>query len=95
VRNVLVRIAVWASAGLLASLGWGLYFAKANKDIPIEATVYALAKLTQPIAAAVLYIKPNLPLSLTWVAVANAATYALLGLIVETIRQHYRPIHSI
>jgi len=92
-RNVLLRIAVWASAGSLVSFVWGLYFAKASKDIPIEATVNALAMLTQPTAAAVLYIKPNLPLGLTWVAVANAATYALLGLIVETIRQHYRPAH--
>ena len=93
-RNVLVRIALWASAGLLVSLGWGLYFATRNKDIPIEATAYALAKLTQPIVAIYLYIKPHLPFSLVWVAVTNAAIYALLGLIVETIRRHDLPVHT-
>ena len=28
VRNVLLRIAVWASAGSLVSFVWGLYFAR-------------------------------------------------------------------
>jgi hypothetical protein len=93
VRNVLVRIAIWASAGFLVSLGWGLYFATRNKEIPIEATAYALAKLTQPIVAAYLYLKPQ-PLSLAWVAITNAAIYALLGLVVETIRRYYRPVHT-
>lgn len=92
-RNLLIRIAVWASAGFSVSLGWGLYFASANKGIPIESTVYTLAMLTQPTAAIVLYLKPNFPLGLTWVVAANAATYAVLGLIVETIRQHRRPLH--
>lgn len=91
-RNVLIRIGLWASAGALVSLGWGLYFARASKEIPIDTIVYALARLTQPTAAVLLYIKPNLPLGLTWVAVANTATYALLGLVVETIRQYHRPI---
>lgn len=92
-RNVLIRIAVWAGAGFLISVGWGVYFANANKALPIEPLVYTLAKLTQPAAAVVLYLRPNLPLGLTWLTVANAATCALLGLIVETIRHHYRPIH--
>ena len=92
-RNVLIRIAGWASAGFLVSLGWGLDFARTSKDTPIEATVYALARLTQPTAGVILYIKPNLSLGLTWVAVTNALTYTLLGLIVKTVRQHHRPIH--
>ena len=91
-RNVLVRITVWASAGFLVSLGWGLYFARASKDLPISATIYALAEFTQPAAAVILHIKPGVPIGLTWLALANAATYALLGLIVETIRQHHRPV---
>src|SRR5438045_3734279 len=48
-RNVLIRIAVWASAGFLISLGWGFYFANTNKDIPIEPNVHTLAGLMQPI----------------------------------------------
>jgi hypothetical protein len=87
-RNVLIRTAIWASAGFLVSLAWGFYFAGTNKGIPIESTVYALARLTQPTAAVVLYLNPAAPLGLIWVAVANAATYALLGLILETVRHH-------
>ena len=90
-RNTAIfRIAIWASAGLFVSLGWGLYFASANKHLPIEPIVYALALLTQPTAAVALHLKLIHQLRLTWVVVINAATYGLLGLIVETVRQHYR-----
>ena len=89
-RNVLIRIAAWASAGFLVSVGWGFYFASANKSVPVEPAVYALAEFTQPIAAVLLYLNPTSPLGLTRVVVWNAATYALVGLIVETIRRHRR-----
>lgn len=92
VRKMLLRAAVWASAGFLVSLGWGLYFAQTSKDVPIEGAVYALALLTQPAVAVILHIKSG-PFGLTWAAVANAAGYALLGLIVEMTRQRYRTIH--
>ena len=86
------RIAVWASAGLFVSVGWSLYFASTNKALPIEPIVYILARLTQPTAAVALYLKPARQLGLTWVVVANAATFALIGLVVETIRRHYRSL---
>jgi len=76
------RIAMWASAGFLVSGCWGLYFAVTNKDIPIEPIVNILARLTQPIM-----VLSSHPLSLYLVLFANAATYALVGLIVETLRQ--------
>ena len=91
-KDLLIRMAVWASAGFSVSLGWGIYFASASKAVPIEPAVYALAGLTQPAAAIFLYLKPHFPLGLTWVVAANAATYALLGLMVETIR-HRRQLH--
>ena len=90
-NGMIFRIALWASTGFLVSAGWGLYFASANKANPIEAIVYALFRLTQPVAAiTVSYF--DFPRGLTWIVVENAATYALLGLIVETIRQRYRRI---
>jgi hypothetical protein len=91
-KNVLIRIATWTSAGILVSFGWGFYFASANKGLPIGPIVYTLARLTQPTAAFVLYLNPASPLGLTWVAVTNAATYALLGLTVETVRRHRRSL---
>jgi hypothetical protein len=80
------RIAMWATAGFLVAACWGLYFASADKDNPIGPIVYTLARLTQPVAAiTVSYF--HSPLGLTWAVIENAATYALAGLIVETIRK--------
>ena len=91
VSAVLQEVAVWAGAGFLVSIGWGLYFAMRSKAIPIEESIYVLARLTQPAVAAILYIKPGFPLGLIWVAVANAASYAVIGSIVEKIKRH--PVH--
>lgn len=92
-KSAVMRISVWMGAGFLVSFGWGFYFAIANKSIPIEPLVMTLAKLTNPAAAVVLYLNPGSPLGLTMVAVTNAATYALLGLIVETVRRRHRNLH--
>ena len=87
------RIVIWASAGFLVSVGWGFYFASANKAVPIESIVYTLAWLTQPTAAVASYLNSISPLGLTWVVVANAATYALVGLIVEMVRKQLNHAH--
>lgn len=91
--KAVIRIAMCASVGILVSVGWGFYFANTNKNIPIEPAVYTLARLTQPIAAIALYLNRTSPLGLRWVVLANAATYALLGSIMEAIRQRYRSLH--
>ncbi|MGO8788646.1 MAG: hypothetical protein ACLQVL_14875 [Terriglobia bacterium] len=80
------RIALWASAGLIVAGCWGVYFARANKDNPIEPIVNTLVRLTCPVAIAGRYF----PISLYWSLVANAATFALIGLIVETLRRQLR-----
>jgi hypothetical protein len=77
------RIVMWASAGFLISAGWGFYFAVADKSVPIGPIVYALTRLTVPAAAVLIHY----PLGLRAVEIMNAATYALLGLIMETIRR--------
>ena len=77
------RIVMWASAGFLVAGSWGLYFAKASRDFPIEPIVYTLARLTCPIGIA----GSHFPISVYWTLVANAATYALIGLILERLRQ--------
>ncbi len=93
-KNTASRIGMWASAGFLVSVAWGFYFASANKSIPIEPTVNALARLTQPTAAVMLYLNPAARIALDWLIAANAATYVLLGLIVEMIRQRYRLLQT-
>ena len=77
------RIALWASAGFLVAGGWALY-ALASTPPAFTSTdpLLALVRLTCPIALLSFY-----PIRLYWVLLANAATYALVGLIIETLRQ--------
>ena len=89
--GAIFRIAMWATAGFLVAVGWGIYFATKDKGISIEPIVYDLARLTQPAAALVLYLNPRSTLGLTTVVLGNAAMYALVGFIVEAIR---RPLQT-
>jgi hypothetical protein len=82
-----------ATAGFLVSAGWGFYFATANKETPIGVIVDVLVRLTQPAAAAIAYLNPDYFLGLRAVAIANAVTYAFLGLIAGTIRRHFQTLH--
>jgi hypothetical protein len=77
------RIAIWATAGLIVAGCWGVYFARASKDNPIEPIVNVLVRLTCPVAIAGRYF----PISLYSSVVANAATFALVGFIVEMLRR--------
>ena len=78
------RIAIWASAGFLVAGFWALFalatFPSTNERMR---DVWALVCLTCPVAMA----GRHHPMSLYEVLAANAATYALVGLIVQTLRQ--------
>jgi hypothetical protein len=77
------RIARWAGAGFVVAAFWILY--AAISPITAEQMQYLriLAGITCPITLASHYA-----IGLSWVLIANAATYALVGLIVETLRKH-------
>jgi hypothetical protein len=92
-NSVMFRTAMWACIGAVVTVGWGLYFATADKAIPNGPIVYTLARLTEPVVALGLYFF-NFPLGLRLTIATNAATYALVGLMVETIRRHYRPLET-
>ena len=78
------RIAMWAGVGFLVAACWALYaFATAPLTNERMRDVWILACVTCPIILA-----SHFPLSLYWVLAANAATYALVGLIVETLRHN-------
>jgi len=77
------RIAIWAAAGFLVAGGWAVYFFLANKDLPIEPLVSTLVRLTCPIAI----VGAHYPVSIYSALLANVATYALVGLVVETLRR--------
>jgi hypothetical protein len=76
------RIALWAAAGLLIASGWAVYFSVTSKGL-IDPIVSALLRFTCPVAIVGLHY----PVSLYLALVANVATYALVGLAVETLRR--------
>jgi hypothetical protein len=77
------RIALWAAAGFLVAGGWAVYFLVTSKDHLIEPIVLTLVRLTCPISI----VGSHYPISLYSAVVANVVTYALIGLVVETLRR--------
>ena len=82
--NMKLRIALWATAGALIDVLWGLYIAAAVPSA--HSPVWTLAYLTCPISLARQH-----PLSFYSVLFINAATYALFGAAVEALRSFATP----
>jgi hypothetical protein len=78
-----LRIAIWAGVGALVVVFWTLY-ASAMALLPLGTTGGTLVYLTCPIALARHYA-----LSFYFVLLVNAATYALVGAVVEAMRRHF------
>ncbi len=80
------RIAIWTVAGLLVVLFWTLYIT-ATRQHPLGpgSVGRALIYLTCPVALASHHAQ-----SIYLVLIVNAATYASVGVVVETIRRHYK-----
>jgi len=91
--GAIFRITMWTAAGLLVSVCWGFYFSSADKATPVSSIVYSLAFLSQPVAGVITAFYPSVPLGLRLFVIANTVTYAVLGFIVQMIRQHYRHRH--
>jgi hypothetical protein len=82
VINTRRRILIWAGAGFLIALCWAVYaFAF---PIALQPAAVALASLTQPIVLAGSYF--HFGLSVECVLLANAASYALIGVMAELLR---------
>jgi tellurite resistance protein TehA-like permease len=77
------RIAIWSVAGFLVASAWAVYFLVRSKDHPTEPIVSTLIRLTCPIAV----VGSHYPVSLSSALIANVATYALIGLVVEMLRR--------
>jgi hypothetical protein len=77
-----LRILIWTGAGALVVVLWTLYIS-ATSPKPLG-DVWTLAYLTCPIALARRY-----PLSFYFVRLINAATYALAGTVVETMKRQF------
>ena len=80
-----LRIAIWAGAGALVVVFWTLYI---SATVPSShGTMWTLAYSTCPIALA-----RDFALSFYVVLLVNAATYALVGAVVEPMRRHFQQI---
>jgi hypothetical protein len=79
------RIAIWAATGFLVASVWAGYLLVRSKDHLIEPIVSTLIRLTCPVAI----VGSHYPVSLYAALVANIALYALIGLVVETLRRQF------
>ena len=78
-----LRISIWAAAGALVVAFWTLYISAMAPAA--HGTMWTLAYLTCPIALA-----RHSALSFYFVLLANAATYALVGVVVEVMPGHFQ-----
>ena len=75
------RVALWGSAGFAVSLSWFIY--AVTRPVPLTLGnhfLWTLVKVTQPVIAT------GLPMKFYWVFLCNALTYALIGLMFESVR---------
>ncbi len=83
------RIAMWAGVGFLVASWWALYFlATQPQPVGSSGPIMTLVDITCPIA-----LLRSYPISLYLVLLANTATYALIGLMVESLWHRVRPAH--
>jgi len=86
-----LRIAMWAGAGLLIAAIWAVYGAVTSPPaLTFSNPIMPLVELTCPIALA--SARLHVGVSLYWALVANTATYAVFGLMMEGLRR--RLLHS-
>ena len=84
------RIAMWAGAGFLIAVGWALYAMATQPPVMTSADpILTLVEITCPIAFASFHF--HFGVSLYSSLLANAATYALVGVIVEAVRRKLHP----
>lgn len=82
------RILMWAVTGFFVAGFWALYFTvKGPGPITSAQLTWNLARLSCPIAFASIYF--SFPVGVYWSLLANAATYALVGLAVEPLRRRF------
>ena len=81
------RIAIWAALGALVVVAWGISTSTTlSNPLGRDGLGRVLIYLTCPIAMA----GQRHPQAFYFVLIANAATYALAGVVIETLRRYYR-----
>jgi len=80
------RIAIWAAIGALVAALWAVYITTTIQNLKYPGSIgWVLIRMTCPIA-----LSSHHAVSLYQIVAANAATYALIGTLVEIIRRHFQ-----
>jgi hypothetical protein len=84
------RIVICAEVGFLVAVGWALYSSSAVPCpiTPAEPILWNMALLTQPVV--LVGFRFHFSIGVYSAFLANTVTYALIGLIAETMRQKLR-----
>jgi hypothetical protein len=84
------RVALWAGAGFLIAGFWAFYLFPIALPIVLNSPIIEiLARATCPVVLLGSYFHVGLHVS--WVLLANAASYALAALMIESLRQELNP----
>lgn len=82
-------IAVFAGLGILVAAFWAIYVAVTfPASLEAQPILWVLVQITLPIASASAHY--HFAVKLYWAIVANAVTYAIVGAMVEGVRQQLR-----
>jgi hypothetical protein len=88
------RIALWALAGAVVAFLWFLYFTWLTWGAYHGGPGFEFSPITETIVDITAPVRPlfgrNLAITLYWSLVLNAAIYACIGLMVETLRHTVR-----
>lgn len=83
-----LRIAIWAAAGAFVVVLQFIYFMTTHASL--HGLMLTLVCISCPIA-----LTRQHPMSVYFVLLTNAATYAVVGALIETILRHFRNTDSI
>jgi len=84
-----LRLGIWAGVGALIALLWALYASLTPPHSILSVPgLSMIAQITCPIASASLHF--HFGVRLYWVVLANAATYAIVGMFAEALRRQLR-----
>jgi hypothetical protein len=84
--SVKFRIALWSGLGALVVVVWRIYISTTlSNPLGTDGVGRAFVYLTCPIS-----IASHHPQGFYFVLVVNAATYALVGAVIEAIRAHHQ-----
>ena len=81
------RVVNWASAGFVIACGWIIYSFAVPPEFFITSLRQPLVEAAVCISCPISYAGRYFPLYFWWIPPINAATYALIGLIAETLRK--------